>query len=461
MNTGGVAKFIAALRLEEMPPEVVALAKLCVMDTLGVLLCGGDTRAARIARGMVESRGGKEESTLFGSGARVPAPQAAFANCVAASALDFDDGHSFGCHPGSVVVPAALAVAEARGASGVDLLEGVVAGYEVGMRAIENLVEKGAKGERPFPATGYPSYYTGTGGAYCAAAAAAKVLGCDRDQTAHALGIAAAHAPSTRPFTIQSTGHMVKEVIGWGGMTGVEAAYLAQHGFTGPNTIFDDERSRGTGADTLGSAYQILNGYFKPYPACRNIHTALDATLTLMKRHSLSADRVSRVRIVAREAYNTLNSARPVSIEQAQYSFPFVIGAALAYGHHGPDTMNEEKLTDPAILKQADKVVLEPDPSLMPRDYSTVVTIETVEGEAYRLQRLRPGRGSTEAEVEDELKPMTGEELTSKFLSLASPLLGEDNARRTLEAIHHLDGGCDVGELVELLRRSIQQPVAG
>ena len=384
--------------LADLPPQVVARAKLCIMDSVGTMLGGLDTRAVRIAREVVGSRGGKEESTLFGSGTKVPAPQAAFANCVSASTLDFDDGHNLGGHPGSVIVPAALAVTEAQRGSGARLIEAVVAGYEVSIRAMENMAqgEPGPSEETPaFPATGQAYHNTGTGGAYAAAAAAAKVLSCNEAETAHALGIAAAHTPSTRPFTIQVMGHMVKEAIGWGGLTGVEAAYLAQHGFTGPNTIFDDEATRGTSVDTLGSTFEILNNYFKPYPASRITHGALDATLALIQEHSLSADQVSSVKVVVRDRHATFGNSRPASIQQAQYSFPFTIGAILAYGHHGPDTMTEEKLTDPAILRQAAKVVMEPNPSVKLTDWTNEVFIETRDAKTHRHRVVWPKGGPT------------------------------------------------------------------
>ena len=455
MDTRGAAHFITSLELKDLPPQVVARAKLCIMDAVGIMLGGLDTRAARIARGLAESRGGKEESTLFGSGAKVPAPQAASANCVAADTLDFGDGHNLGGPPGSVVVPSALAVAEAQRSSGARLVEAVVAGYEVSIRAMAYISngEPGPSGETPaFPATGQAYHHPGTGGAYGAAAAAAKLLGCDQDQTAHTLGIAAAHAPSTRPFTIQFMGHMAKGAMGWGGLTGVEAAYLAQHGFTGPNTIFDDEASRGTSVDTLGSAFEILNTYFKPYPACRYLHTALDATLALIEKHSLSADQVSSVKVVIRDRQATFSNPRPVSIQQAQYSFPFTIGAVLAYGHHGPDTMTEEKLTDPAILQQADKVVMVPNPSVNLTDWTTDVVIETRDAKTHRRQVAWP-KG-------DPRNPMTEEELTSKFLGMATPALGEARARRALEAIQNLERAGGVEDLVELLNPPGPHPVS-
>ena len=452
MATREAAKFIASIDLKDLPKNVVNHAKLCVMDSLGGMLGGLDSRAARISREVAAARGGREEASLFGSSMRVPAPQASFANCIAASALDMDDGHNLGGHPGAVIVPSALAVAEAQGASGKGFLEGVIVGYEIAIRAMDNLVARESGGPYPFPATGSPYHSTGTGGAYGAAAASARLLNANQEEIVQALGIAAAHSPSTRPYQIQVLGHTAKECIGWGGITGVEAAFLAKHGFTGPDTLFDDERARKTSVDTIGTSFEILNNYFKAYPSCRYTHAALDATIALIKQHSLTADNISRIKVATREHYMALNSLRPVSIEQAQYSFPFVLGAVLAYGHHGPDTMNEERLRDAAILEEAKKISLDHEPSLETERWSAIVTIETEDGKTYQRHQPIP-KG-------DPKNPMTGDELTSKFMTLSSSLLGQNDAKRVLETVHNLENVKDIHELTALLSQATLQPVA-
>ncbi len=451
MDTKGAAAFVASLNLEATPQKVVKHAKLCVMDTLGVMLGGLDTGAARIARDVVSLWPNQDGVTLFGSQKRVSPPQAAFANCISASALDMDDGHNLGGHPGAVIVPAVLAAAEATGASGKLFLEGVVTGYEIAIRAMETMVAQESGGAVAFPATGEPYHSTGTGAAYGAAAGAAKVLGLGVEGIAQAINIASAHTPSTRPYQIQVLGHNAKECIGWAGITGVEAAYLAKHGFTGPNSFFDDERARGTSVDSIGSTFELVNNYFKAYPSCRYTHAALDGALVLIKEKSLNGEGIRRIRLSLKKHHAALNNPRPATIEQAQYSFPFVLGAVLAYGHHGPDTMTDEKLRDSAILREAEKIVLEPDPSLDKDRWPAHVSIETTDGKNYQLYVPIP-KG-------DPKNLLSESELTSKFNTVSLPALGQDGAKKALDTIKSLESLGDVRELTALLNQVVQQPV--
>ncbi len=447
MDTQTVAKFVTSLDAGKLPRNVKEHAKLCILDNLGVMLGGLEARAARAARSYVAECGGKRESTLFGTSKKVPAPQAALANCVAASVLDWDDGHNLGGHPGGVIVPSALAVAEAEGASGKLLLEGVVAGYEVGIRAMENLCSTSAitypsSDGKPIT-TSRPYHSTGAGASYGAAAAAAKISGLDPGQTANALGIDAAHTPITRPYLIPKTGHNVKEVLGWAGITGVESAYLARHGFTGPNTIFDDKETQGTSVDTIGKSFEILNNYFKPYPACRVTHAVLDALLYLMKEHSLKADDVAKVEVLIKKNELSLSSTRPVSIEQAQYSYPWVVGAALACGKLGWREMDDSRLADPVILKQVDKVSLKADSALDVERWPGGVVIKTRGGKTYRQLKLMP-KG-------DPQEPMTSADLRAKFVDLATPVIGRAKANKVAKLVDGIEGVGDVRELTALL----------
>ncbi len=429
MNTEEVAAFVKQLDLNDLPGEVVERAKLCVMDTVGAMLGGLNARSSSTAREVAAAIGGRGEASLFGAEIKASSVQAAFANCVAASALDMDDGHTLGGHPGSVVVPSALAVGEAQRASGKALLEAIIAGYEITIRAI-NVVSG-------------PGFGTGTGGTYGVVAASAKILGCSERQIAHALGIASIHAPITSPVSIWSTGYMGKECIGWAAITGVEAALLAQHGFTGPSTFFDTDGARGTSIDSLGTTFEILGVYFKPHASCRWTHTAIDATLALMEENSLAADDISKITVATRERSAELKSTRPISIEQAQYSYPFVLGAVLAYGNQGPGSITEDKLSDPAILKQADKVTTAVEPALASERWPARVIIQTTDGRRFERQKLIP-RGDPE-------EPMSRDELRTKFISLSAPVIGQDHAKSVVEIVDGLEELDDIHELTSLL----------
>ncbi len=451
--TNRVAAFTTGLDLNGVPRRVVKRAKLCVMDTLGVMLAGLDTRASRIVREVVRLKGGTGAASVFGSEFKAPASEAAFANCFAASILDMDDGHDLGGHPGAPVVPSALAAAEATGASGKELLEAVVVGYEVAIRALDILTAgySGGPGTEPLLSTGQPYHSTGTGGAYGAAVAAAKLFQLDQGQTTEALGIAASTAPSTRPRQGHPLGPMEKESIGWAGKSGIEAALLAKHGLTGPSTIFDDQR-KFTNVDTIGKTYEILSGYFKPYPSCRYTHSAIDVTAALMAKHDLTAQDVSRVKVRCPKQHLALNSVRPTNIVQAQFSFPFVLGAVLAYGRHSIETMTEESLSDEAILEQARKVMMEHDPSMEGKEWSGAVTLETIYGRTYEFSKVIP-KG-------DPKEPMTESELRAKFMELAGISIRDESAERLVNLINDLENVSDIHKLTNILRLAVPKAAA-
>ena len=257
MSTKAVANFIAETSFEKLPPEVVVQAKKAIRDFIGVSLAAHKDSAVQAARRMALTRDGKKESTLIGIGMKVPCEMAAFVNTVMASTLDMDDG-SMGLpghprvhrgHPGGIVIPSSLAVAERKGATGRALIEAVVAGYEVAL------------------ATAWMIGVTvlaGRTGTYGAAAAAAKVLGLSREEIISALNIAEAHCPFPTYAFIWDQTDMTKEAPAWAAMTGVTSALLAQADFRGAPTIYDLAEHNKKPVAALGSEWEILGLYFKP-----------------------------------------------------------------------------------------------------------------------------------------------------------------------------------------------------
>lgn len=447
MSTRMAAGFVASLDVNSIPEKVVQHAKLCVMDTLGVMLGGIDSKAARVAREVVSLWPNENGVTIFGTSNKASPFQAAFANCVASSALDMDDGHNLGGHPGGVIVPAVLAASEAANANGKEFLEGVIAGYEIAVRAMETMVAQESGSTGPFPATGQPYHSTGTGATYGAAAGTAKVLNLDVEQIGQAINIASAHTPSTRPYQIQTLGHTTKECLGWAGIAGVQAAYLAKQGFTGPNSFFDDDIAQGTSADTIGYKFEILNNYFKAYPSCRYTHATLDGVMDIMNTNSLKGSDISQITVSLKKHHAALNNKNPISIEQAQYSFPFVLGAVLSYGHHGVDTMNDSLLGDSKILTEAEKVHLQADDNLNEYRWPGRVCIETVDGRLFeKLVPIPKG---------DPQNPLSEEELNNKFNVIVSALLGKAYADKLKKMIDNLEDLENINELSLLLNRVI------
>src|SRR5512139_3270628 len=221
----GITRSIAAsarsIRYEALPEDVVFLARQCVIDWFGVALAGADEPLTRILRAEAAEEGGNPRATLIGSGQRTSTQQAALVNGAASHALDFDDvSMMMSGHPSVPVIPALLALAEERGASGEPFIAAFVAGFEVACR---------------IGALMMPGHYsagwhaTGTLGTFGAAAACANLLQLDEDRWLHALGIAGAQAAGLKSMF----GTMCKPLhAGKAAANGLLAAKLAERGFT-------------------------------------------------------------------------------------------------------------------------------------------------------------------------------------------------------------------------------------
>lgn len=439
MSTQAVAEFICNTRFKELPSPVIGQAKRCTLDTLGSAIAGRKRKTVEIMERLVFSLGGGHpEAAVIGTGQRASAPNATLLNSLISTVLDSDDGSMSPVghlgHIGGCVIPAALAVAEREQAGGKAFLEAVVAGYEVFLRTGWILTEPEMK---KFSISGTP-------GAYATAATAAKLLKLALPETTHALGIAESHAPIPRMGRIALTGPMTKEAMPWGSMTGVTAALLAQLGFTGPRTLYDDPNPQNSCLEHLGQRYEILKIYFKPYCACRYTHAALDVVLELLRAGEFASRDVVTITVEAGEGAALLRAIRPNTIEHAQYSFPFVLGAALADGEVGPAQMEDHRLHDEKILQFAERVKIgysEDVNSLLPARFAAVVNVETRDGKKRRVRRDIP-----KGEPED---PMTDEDLEDKFRKWTEPVIGRDRAEQIIQTVRRLE---DLEHIDELAR---------
>jgi 2-methylcitrate dehydratase PrpD len=230
-----LAQNIYEMSFEDLPDEVKEEAKLRILDIIAVTVPAWDLEEpARIAGEYAHRFGGAEEATIMTAGYRVPAHMAAFANGVAGHCLELDDDHNTMVgHPGVPTVPAVLAAAERVHADGKALMLGTVIAYDVVIRTAQ-AIEAGVMQDLGF-------HRTGTNGAFGAAAGAAKMLGLDAAQIAHAFGIMGSQSSGSLQGTDE--GVWTKRFNpGWAAHNGVTAATLAKMGFTGPAEIFEGKR---------------------------------------------------------------------------------------------------------------------------------------------------------------------------------------------------------------------------
>jgi 2-methylcitrate dehydratase PrpD len=448
MQTKDVAEFIAELQFDDLPSEVILKAKMAIRDCIGVALAGYDDHASRAIRNVVLGMGGVAESSVIGTSIKAPCNLASWVNAVLSSTLDMDDG-SFGPeghrgHPGCIVIPSSLAVSEKEKMSGKDLINAVVVGIEVALRAGSIL------------ALGKQGITSGKSGSFGAAASAAKLFGSNMKQIVQTLGITEAHRPQPIPATYYRdrspsyvtdyarTTAMTKEVCGWAAMTGVSAALAALEGYEGTRTIFDLPEYSKTPLETLGKEWEILSLYFKPHSTCRAIHSSIDGTLELIRRHSLTADNVLKVVAGVSHVRSHFDNHRPASRYEAQMSIPFAVGCALLEGEVTPKQISWERIDDERILYQADKVQVVVDEraeDMAPSIDAGSVRIQTTGGKAYETYISYP--------LGEPQNPMSEGQLKRKFETLAADLLADDRIEALNYDLENLEEVDSVTRIIE------------
>jgi 2-methylcitrate dehydratase PrpD len=421
-----------------LPTGAVHQAGRCLLDLLGVALAGSGTPMAWAARCFARDQFAPGPCTVLGSTQPLSPAGATWANGIAATALDLDEGHRLAMgHPAANVFPAALAVAEMTGATGIEFLAACIAGYEIAVRA--SAARVGWYKER--------QYSTGIWGVLGAALAAGKLLGLDEAGLQSALGNAASHGPFP-PAGPAANYSMAKEVVGWSGMTGCSAALLAQQGFVGPEDVFDysgrwDTTQLVDGLGDLGRL-AILTAYFKPHAVCRWAHASVDAALELMGRPGFRLQDVEAVEVETFYEVTRLVDYAPRTVVGAQFSIPFALALALLYGEVGPEQVSQENLDNPAVLALMRKVKVSVDPAFNGR--FPAMTISRV--------RIHSRQGALETTVEYPRgaaeNPLSDEELQRKFHMLADPVLGS-RSRDLREALAGLPQAPDVSAVTRLL----------
>jgi 2-methylcitrate dehydratase PrpD len=336
-----LAAWVVSLDWDAIPQDQRDLVGLRVLDTVGLVFAGRSTDAACAALDMVEAEGGTAEATLLVDGARLPAPQAAFAHALVAHCRDFDDTFLDSVvHPGSVVVSAALAAGEAHEADDATVASAIVAGYEIAARL-------GAAAGRDFHARGF--HATGIVGPFAAAAAIGRIMGLSADAMADAFGLAASMAGGLMAFV--EDGAWSKWLhAGHAAQAGFTAARLAARGFRGPRGaiggrygfygafLHDPERDLTGVAAGLGERWAGGEAHFKYYPCAHVIQPYIDAALTLRREHGLTAGAVEEaVCAIAPWAVPIVCEPRapriaPEGEMDAIASLPFQVAAALADG---------------------------------------------------------------------------------------------------------------------------------
>jgi 2-methylcitrate dehydratase PrpD len=413
-ETATLASYVADLKYEDIPPEVLERAKVLTLDFLGsAIRARRDAESTPSLLKMLESLAldGNGHSTVFGDTKTWTPAVAALLNGVLGHSLDFDDTHAdSSLHASAPVVPAAFAVGEMVGASGRDVLTAIVAGYEVCCR-LGNALDPTSHYARGF-------HPTATAGTYGAAAAAAKLFGLTQEQIVSAFGVSGSQAAGSLQFLVN------------GAWNGVIAATLARNEFVGATESvegkhgllvgYSDDAHPDKAVSGLGSTYETMKIGVKPYPSCRYTHAALDAIIAMRREHNLTPDQIKRVEVGLHRNGITLTGdaatkRHPRSIVGGQFSMFFTGAVALDQGRFGWD--DYDRLGDKAIDALAEKFDVVQDDRLeigRSHPFGARVSITTNDGTHERLYVDPSGEPNSFPDAVT---------MQQKFLTLARPVL--------------------------------------
>ena len=364
--TKELAAFLSQITFQDLPPGVVEQAKKCLIDFIGVALCGARTPLALKFFNFIKKLGGKPEASVIGFAHKTSCPQSALLNGFTAHGLELDDGHIVGhVHPAVTVIPAALAVGEKIGASGKDLLTAMVSGYETVIRV----------GDAVTPSVIYDRgiHAPGLVGAFGAAAAVGTLFRLDALRMTHAIGNSCLTAVS--PFQTFIEGAAIKDLYGgWPALVGTLAAMMAKEGFSGPENIFEgpmgfcrnvaDAYNLEKITEQLGSRWRILEVYFKKHASCSFSHTTMDAALEIVASHPIGLGDIERVIVKTHRFACDLNEKNPRSLSAKKSSIPYCVAAAILKRAVFLDAFDLDPTEEQAVLGLAQNVDVRLDPEM-------------------------------------------------------------------------------------------------
>ncbi|KAK5555901.1 hypothetical protein LTR46_006342 [Exophiala xenobiotica] len=464
-ETHELATFLSQLTYEQLPQEVVDIAKASILNIIGCAIGSSDASprlkaiAALLPDKVLENSSAAQAATIWGRPERTDVETATILNGIAATARDYDDTLlRTVIHPSCTAITAVLPWAEVHHLSGKELILGFVAAFET-QAAVANAIS--------------PSHYdngwhiTGSTGAFSAAGGIAKLLQLTPDQFAAALGHASSMASGTRAMfgTDTKTLH-----VGHHGRNGIVAGKLAKHNFGScPAPIEAWARLVSTTVDTSligdlgrGGPWQILTNAFKPYPCGIVIHPLIDACLEVFGSFSVNGsvkdkegpqdlNDLAEIHVTANpQLVRLCNVRHPRTGLETIFSLYHGCAVALVYGRATPAEFSDEvAANDPLVHSIRDRISVQTDSKL--RDDEAYLTFTSSSRanspQAHKTVYIKHATGSMQ-------NPMTKAQLEEKFFSQTEKYLGKEKAIKVVETCKNLDSLEDVGDLAKLLATS-------
>jgi len=457
--TSKFSKLIVNANYSSLPQKVVKRAKAAIMDCTGVMLVGSREDAPKILVKVIQQLGGNEQCSIVGTSIKTSAPFAAWANGTAGHALEFDDagGDAWSAHPSTVVYPAVLAVGESLGVGGKEIILAYVVGLETGARIGRACQEGGTEYGR---LSGW--HNTSTIGSLATAAASAKLLKLNSEETSMALGIASSFASGLLKANI---GTMTKPMHpGHAASNGIKAALLAQSGFTASKSALEGTFGfckMFTGGREIHFD-KLINGFgdpwdiespgimTKPYPCCRGNHSSIDAAFYLRNLKRFTIEQIEEIVLrTSKQLPEILCYHRPETTLEAKFSLEYCVAIALLEGevrlkHFLDDSWLKKKMVQELIRKAR----YEHPPDIgTGMDLPQEVVIRTKNGKQYSM---RVTQYETKGHPDN---PMTEEELLAKYRDCTGYVLSEASIKTSTDILRNLESLDSISKLIDTFKK--------
>ncbi|MBI4194547.1 MAG: MmgE/PrpD family protein [Betaproteobacteria bacterium] len=445
VQTHELSDYISRALRKPLPRRLTERARIHLIDTFAAMISGSRLLPGKTATAYVRTLGGKAEAGVVGTRIVTSAAHAALANGMSGHADETDDTHPPSLtHPGTSVVPAALAIGERDRLSGREVLRAIVLGYDICARMLLAL--------KPMPFLRSGHHAGAFGQLFGAAAAAGALLKLDARRVRYMLSYTAQQAAGL--YTMFRDPEHIEKAYAMGGMpahNGVQAALMAAHGFTGVEDVFSGERDffftfardadRAEFTRGLGRDYEILRGGIKRWPVGGPIQGPLHVLRDLIHEHRLEADEV--VELIARMPDKELEIVN--NRDMPDISVQHLLAVMLLDGTVTFESAHSfKRMKDPRVLKLRERIRAVGDPDLTDaqRRWRCVMEIRLKDGRVVQGQTMA-AKGSFE-------NPLTREEEEEKALDLVVPILGKRRSQELLAALWDFENIRDVRSLRRL-----------
>lgn len=430
--------YILNTQWNDLPEEVQARAVDCGIDLMIALILGshgeqfqnGKRLASYIKDGELEIPGCKDRFSFMG---------AAFAMGHASNSFDIDDGHNMiKGHPGTSFVAGILAAALEKNCTYREYLTTLVIAYDVAVRM--GLALQDSYGFL---------HSTGTYGAVGTAAGIGRIFGFTKEQMNTAISMAEFHAPMTPVMRAVNYPSMNKDGVPFGAMVGTLAALDTMAGESAKTHLLETDTYAGLNA-SLGSIYEIMNLYFKPYTCCRWAHQPIQACIEIMAEKGIVSEDIEKVIVHTFDSAAQLSKIEPHETDEAQYNIAFPVASAIVHGDVGYRQINNKALYNPQVLDMMKRLSFEVDPEMdkeFPEKRLAWVELQLKSGEVVKT-RVYSANGEASDHIDHEW-------MVKKFKRILDPFLCEAGKDKVLAVLTY-DLEKPVREVVAAVNRTLE-----